>query len=72
MTSEFGKAVKKRLIDLDKNQNWLIGEVKAETGMFIDSSYLQKILSGDRNPQKIVNAICEILEIEDNDQGNEV
>lgn len=65
MTSEFGKAVKKRLIDLDKNQNWLIREVKAETGMFIDSSYLQKIMSGDRNPQKMIGAICKILEIED-------
>lgn len=64
MTSEFGKTVKKRLIDLDKNQNWLIGEVKAETGMFIDSSYLQKIMSGDRTPQKMIDAISKILEIE--------
>lgn len=64
MTSEFGKVIKKRLIDLDKNQNWLIGEVKAETGKFIDSSYLQKIMSGDRNPQRMIDAICKILDID--------
>lgn len=63
MTSEFGKAIKKRLIDLDKNQNWLIEEVRASTGKFIDSSYLQKIMSGDRSPQKLIDAICRILDI---------
>jgi hypothetical protein len=64
LTSEFGKTIKKRLIDLDKNQNWLIEEIRRETGgMFIDSSYLQKILNGNRSPQKIVDAICRILEI---------
>ena len=45
-TNEFGKAVKIRLIELDKDQNWLIEQVKERTGDFFDSSYLHRILSG--------------------------
>lgn len=65
MVSDFGKRVKKRLIDLDRNQNWLMEQVRERTGgMFIDSAYLQKILSGERSPQKIIDAICEALGID--------
>ena len=32
-TTNFGKSVKKRLIDLNKTQNWLIEEVKVKTGL---------------------------------------
>ena len=46
-TSDFGKAVKKRLIDLDKTQSWLIEQVREKTGdMSFDSSWLHRILSG--------------------------
>ena len=45
-TSDFGKAVKIRLIELDKNQEWLIEQVKERTGDFFDSSYLHRILAG--------------------------
>ena len=69
MVSDFGKAIKKRLIDIDQTQEWLMEMVREKTGgMFIDSSYLQKILKGERNPQKIVDAICAILEIEHPEQ----
>lgn len=44
--SDFGKAVKIRLIELDKNQEWLIEQVKERTGDFFDSSYLHRLLSG--------------------------
>ena len=66
MNTEFGKEVKKKLIDMDKRQNWLIEEViKRTDGInFLDVSYFQKIMRGERHPQKIVNAICEILELE--------
>lgn len=44
--SGFGKAVKIRLIELDKDQNWLIEQVKEQTGDYFDSSYLHRLLSG--------------------------
>lgn len=66
MYTEFGKVVKKKLIDMDKTQKWLRTEIvnRTEGVNFLDSSYFQKILRGERSPQKIVDAICEILEIE--------
>lgn len=71
VASDFWKAVKHRLIDMGQTQEWLMEEVRKKTaspekpkGMFIDSPYLQKILRGERKSQKIVSAICEILEIE--------
>lgn len=44
--SDFGKAVKIRLIELEKTQNWLIEQVEKKTGDFFDSSYLHRILTG--------------------------
>lgn len=35
-----------------------------KTGLFVDSGYMYKILTGQRNAPKIVQAICEILDIE--------
>ena len=61
---EFKKIVKKRLIDLEKSQMWLIEQVKEKTGLFFDSGYLAKILNGDRTAPKIRAAICEILSIQ--------
>lgn len=45
-TSDFGKAVKIRLIELEKDQNWLIEQVKERTGDYFDSSYLHRLLVG--------------------------
>ena len=45
-TSDFGKAVKIRLIELDKTQEWLIEQVKERTGDYFDSSYLHRLLTG--------------------------
>lgn len=45
-TTDFGKAVKIRLIELGKTQEWLIGQVRERTGDYFDSSYLYRILSG--------------------------
>ena len=59
----FGKAVKKRLIDMDKNQEWLYERVREKTGLYFDSSYLHKIMSGAYTPEKMVTAIREILDI---------
>lgn len=45
-TSDFGKAVKIRLIEMEQTQEWLIERVKEITGDYFDSSYLHRILSG--------------------------
>ena len=60
----FGKQVKKRLVDIDKNQSWLIDEVRKRTGLFVDSGYLWRILTGARHAPRVTEAICEILNIE--------
>lgn len=62
--TSFGKEIKKRLLDIDQNQSWLIEKVKEKTGLYFDSSYMGKILTGTLKTPSIVGAICEILEIE--------
>lgn len=64
-TSNFEKAVKIRLIEMDKSQNWLIENVAARTGLYFDSSYLWKVLNGVLRTPKIVEAIREILDLPD-------
>jgi len=59
----FGKQVKCRLIDLDKTQIWLQEQVTAKTGLFLDSGYLSKVLTGERSAPKIKAAIRDILDI---------
>ena len=61
--SDFGKAVKIRLIEMDKTQDWLVEQVKARTGLFFDSSYLWKILNGVVATPGMVTAIREILDL---------
>ena len=54
------------LIERDKNQLWLIEQVKEKTGSFFDSGYLWKMMNTDNiKPPKLVSAINEILELED-------
>lgn len=76
-TNDFGKAVKIRLIELEKTQEWLIEQVKERTGDYFDSSYLYRLLAGktpgergnNGKPGK-VEIIREILGIseEENDE----
>ena len=61
--TEFGKKIKIALIEQEKNQNWLIEQVREKTGLFFDSSYLFKIMHGTKNSPKVVCAIREILSI---------
>lgn len=70
-TTDFGKAVKIRLIEMEQTQDWLIEQVKAKTGDYFDSSYLHRLLAGKTpgdtgrggKPGK-VDVICEILGME--------
>lgn len=64
----FGKDVKKKLVDIDKPQVWLIEQVKKNTGLYFDDSYLWKILAGQIATPKIVHAICKILDLPDQTQ----
>ena len=62
-TTDFGKEVKKRLVDLEKTQLWLCGEVTGRTGLYLDIPYLNRIFAGVRKPQRIIRAIREILDL---------
>ena len=62
--SDFGLVVKTKLLNQGRSQRWLAESVSEKTGLFVDDSYMNKILTGQRNPSKIVDAICEILNIE--------
>lgn len=62
--TEFGLCVKNKLLRMGREQKWLEEEITRKTGLFVDSGYMYKILTGQRNPQRIVFAICEILKID--------
>jgi hypothetical protein len=47
-----------------QTQKWLEEEITKKTGLYVDSGYMHKILTGQRNAPKIVEAICDILNIE--------
>lgn len=61
----FGKEIKKQLVDIDESQEWLIQKVKEDTGLFFDSSYLYKILTGKLATPSIVSSIRKILSLDD-------
>ena len=61
--SDFGLCVKTELLRTGKEQKWLEEAVAEKTGLYVDNGYMYKILTGQRNAPKIVDAICEILNI---------
>lgn len=61
--TDFGIEVKTRLLTMGKSQTWLEGQVSEKTGLFVDSSYMYKVLTGQRNAPKVVGAIRTILEM---------
>ena len=63
--TDFGLCVKTKLLQMGKEQKWLVEAVSEKTGLFVDGGYMYKILTGQRNAPKIVAAICEILSIEE-------
>lgn len=58
-------AIKSRLLEMNQTQTWLIEEVKRITGLYVDSSLMFKIITGERAPAKIVQAIQSILKLSD-------
>lgn len=62
--SDFELEVKMKLLQRGMKQTELIQAVQSDTGLFLDDSYLYKILRCERKPEKIIQSICKILEIE--------
>ena len=63
--SDFGLAVKTELLKRGKEQKWLEEAVSKQTGLFVDSGYMYKILTGKRKAPKITAAIRNILGLGD-------
>ena len=63
--TDWGLQVRMALLSNGKNLKWLEEETANRTGLFVDNSYLYKILTGQRNAPKIVKAINEILGIKE-------
>ena len=62
--TEYKKTVRKKLIDLEKNTDWLAVKVNERTGLHCDKPYISRVLSGQKNSPTVINAINEILGIE--------
>ncbi|MEA5134621.1 MAG: XRE family transcriptional regulator [Candidatus Fimivivens sp.] len=58
---QYGKDIKKRLVDIDKPQVWLIDQVHKDTGLYFDDSYLYKVMVGKNNNPKIKASIDKLL-----------
>ncbi len=67
----FGLCVKTELLREGLTQEWLIEEIRNRTGMYADSGYLYKILTGQRSAPKIVRAIQDILGLTGEKNGKE-
>jgi hypothetical protein len=63
--TDFGLCVKTELLRIGKSQKWLEEAVSKKTGLYVDGGYMYKILTGQRNAPKIVEAIREILKIKE-------
>lgn len=62
--TEFGRTVANCLMERGMTQDELISEVKKRSGMFLDSSYLYKLFTGQRKAAKVAELICSILDLE--------
>jgi hypothetical protein len=63
--SSFGMAVKVAMLERGMKQVELIELVKQDTGLFVDDSYMYKILRGERNPKVLIGSIKKILELKE-------
>lgn len=68
--SPFGLEVKIAMLKRGMKQVELIELVKRDTGLYVDDSYMYKILHGDRSAPRVAQSICRILEIEYKEDAN--
>ena len=59
--TDYGKRVKCRLIELNRTQKWLEASINERTGLYMDRSYIGKILTGQLASPKVIAAINDIL-----------
>lgn len=59
----FGLAVKTKLLNPPRTQEWLVNEINKDTGMNVDGPYVSKILRGTRKSERVTASICRILDI---------
>ena len=64
--TDFGKEIKKRLIDMGQTNTWLCDEVAEKTGRYFDDSMLSRICRGQSSPTLdiAIASISEILGLE--------
>ena len=67
--TDFGLCVKTKLLQQGKSQKWLEEVVSEKTDLYVDNGYMHKILTGRRNASKIVAAICDVLNIQVQQEG---
>ena len=61
-----GLAVKTKLLGPPvKTQKQLAAQVSERTGLYVDDSYISKVLTGRRKGAKVTKAIQEILDLPD-------
>lgn len=59
--TDFEKAVKIKLIEQEKTQRWLLGEVNKKNNTHSDDAYLNSVIRGKRKSAPVTRAIQEIL-----------
>ena len=64
----FGLCVKKKLLEMGMTQKELSQRVTDQTGLFVDAGYMYKILTGQREAPKIVQAVRSILDLPEDEQ----
>lgn len=60
---QFGKEINHALVDINQPKEWLVEQVRDETGLYFDRSYLHKIEVGELSTPKMVQAIRTVLGI---------
>lgn len=63
--TEYGVKVKVALMKQGKTQEWLIKELSKATGQYVDSSNLNRVITGRLHSQSLIAGINKILDIED-------
>ena len=69
--TEYGKSIKRRILELDRTQAWLIDEVNKRANITMTSSYLNRIMIGKVAKSSAIPIINEILGIESEERAAE-
>lgn len=66
LLTEYGLAVRKKLLDINKTPTWLCAEVASRGNCYMDTQYLNKILTGQASSRKKIELIDAILQEAEN------